>query len=544
MVESYTEKMSDELIHLNKEDQAYVKKMVAYIGAKSYFYDDEALGEQLYNMVCDLKVAEKEGIRAVDYFGKDPRAMVDQVLADLPKRSFGSYVGLVFLLGVILVGMRYLMDFTWMTPLKIEPLTYVVILLNFLVFSQFITWLWSKQSYGEMKWPWATFISVISLMVFLNIVRLFSIYFGHIGSLFLSDGWAIVLAVLVLLGFAVMAYRSRNRLMSSLLVMGLTFLVTGCWIRLVNQETAHLIGWLLPLMGLVLTLIVFCLQRKKKEGRSMKSAMYFEETQALMKTFSQEDQVYFQDLWDYFNLAGFLYEEKALREQVYKLALDFSQAGADGLTAKDYFGLDPKGMADQIIENMPKESTRSVLKYGAIFSGIVIFYRLLSDFASQAVLVLKPLVYLTDIILGLLAVGIIFYLLRRLIFAEEKAKKAIYVAFVLVLGFYFVGEIVGVRFLPALAWFVVPSPWDALLMTGSSGALILWQWKEEFGRAFIFPIVAFLVVGFLHRWTLAKGVQNLGMTVLLPTVIIVFGLVIYYSFTIRALKKNRTESDK
>ncbi len=98
--------------------------------------------------------------------------------------------------------------------------------------------------------------------------------------------------------------------------------------------------------------------------------------------------------------------------------------------------------------------------------------------------------------------------------------------------------------MPAIAWLAVPSPWDALLMTGASGALILWQWKEEFGRAFIFPIVAFLVVGFLHRWTLAQGVQNLGMTVLLPTVIIVFGLVIYYWFTIRALKKNRTESDK
>ena len=276
----------------------------------------------------------------------------------------------------------------------------------------------------------------------------------------------------------------------------------------------------------------------------MTSVIYYEETQALVQTFSKEDQAYFQDLWDYFNFAGFLYEEKALREQVYNLALDFSQAGADGLTAKDYFGLDPKEMADQIIENMPKESTRSVLKYGAIISGIVIFYRLLSDFASQAVLVLKPLVYLTDIILGLLAIGLLFYLLRRLIFAEEKSKKAIYVAFVLVLGFYFVGEIVGVRFLPAFAWLAVPSPWDTLLMTGASGALILWQWKEELGRAFIFPIVAFLVVGFLHRWTLAQGVQNLAMTVLLPTVIIVFGLVIYYWFTIRALKKNRTESDK
>ena len=264
MIEDYTEKMSDELNHLNKENQAYVKKMVAYIGAKVYFYDDEALGEQLYNMVCDLKVAETEGIRAVDYFGKDPRAMVDQILSELPKRSLGSYVGLVFLLGGILVGMRYLMDFTWMMPLKIEPLTYVVILFNFLVFSQFITWLWSKQSYGEMKWPWATFISGICLMVFLNIVRLFSIYFGHIGSLFLSDGWAVVLAVLVLLGFAVMAYRNRERLMTSLLVMGLTFLVTGCLIRLVNPETANVLRWLLPLIGLVLFLIVFRLQRKGK----------------------------------------------------------------------------------------------------------------------------------------------------------------------------------------------------------------------------------------------------------------------------------------
>ena len=276
----------------------------------------------------------------------------------------------------------------------------------------------------------------------------------------------------------------------------------------------------------------------------MTSAIYYEETQALVQTFSQEDQAYFQDLWDYFNFAGFLYEEKALREQVYNLAVDFSQASGDGLTAKDYFGQDPKGMADQILENMPKESTRSVLKYGAIISGMVIFYRLLSDFASQAVLVLKPLVYLTDAILGLLAVGLLFYLLRRLIFAEEKSKKAIYVAVVLILGIYFISEIVGVRFLPAFAWLTVPNPWDTLLMTGASGALILWQWKDEIGRAFVFPILAFLVVGFLHRWTLAQGSQDPTTTIILPTVIIMIGLMIYYWFTIRALKKNRTESDK
>ena len=273
----------------------------------------------------------------------------------------------------------------------------------------------------------------------------------------------------------------------------------------------------------------------------MKTVVYYKETQDLIQTFQKEDQVYFQDLWDYFNFAGFLYEEKALREQVYNLALDFSQASGDGWTAKDYFGQDPKGMADQIIENMPKESTRSVLKYGAIISGIVIFYRLLSDFASQAVLVLKPLVYLTDSILGLLTVGMLFSLLRRLIFAEEKSKKAIYGVVVLVLGIYFISEMVGVRFLPAFAWLTVPSPWDTFLMTGASAGFILWQWKEEFARAFIFPILSFLVVGFLHRWTLAQGIQNPSMTVLLPTAVIVFGLVIYYWFTIRALRKMKSE---
>lgn len=274
----------------------------------------------------------------------------------------------------------------------------------------------------------------------------------------------------------------------------------------------------------------------------MKTVSYYEETQALMQTFSQEDQAYFQDLWDYFNLAGFLYKEEALREQVYNLAVDFSQAGADGLMAKDYFGLDPKIMADQIIENMPRESARSILQYGAIVPGIVIFYRLLSEFASQAVLVLKPLVYLTDIMLGLLAIGLLFYLLRRLIFAEEKSKKANHVAIVLVLGVYFASEIVGVRFLPALAWLTVPNPWDTLLMTGASGALILWQWRDEFGRAFVFPIVAFLVVGFLHRWTLAQGIQNPIMTIILPTVIIGIGLMIYYWFMIRDLKKDKEKS--
>ena len=265
MIEDYTEKMSAELMHLNKDNQSYMKKVIAYIGVKSYFYDDELLGEQLYNMVCDLKVAEKEGNRAVDYFGKDPRAMMDQVLSELPRRRLGSCVGLFLILGTIFVGMRFVMDFAWMLPLVIAPLTYLLDLLIFFVYSQFMMWLWSKQSYGEIKCSWALVISVISLKLSPRLARMFSSHFGQNSSILLPDGWAIALAVLIFLGFAIMTYRNRERLSISLLVMGLTFLVTGCWIRFVNPEIANVLRWALPLIGLALTLIVFRLQRKGEE---------------------------------------------------------------------------------------------------------------------------------------------------------------------------------------------------------------------------------------------------------------------------------------
>ena len=49
----------------------------------------------------------------------------------------------------------------------------------------------------------------------------------------------------------------------------------------------------------------------------MKKMKYYEETSALLHEFSEENQKYFEELWDSFNLAGFLYDEDYLREQIY-----------------------------------------------------------------------------------------------------------------------------------------------------------------------------------------------------------------------------------
>ncbi|VIV09758.1 Uncharacterised protein [Streptococcus pneumoniae] len=42
----------------------------------------------------------------------------------------------------------------------------------------------------------------------------------------------------------------------------------------------------------------------------MKKMKYYEETSALLHEFSEENQKYFEELWESFNLAGFLYDPK------------------------------------------------------------------------------------------------------------------------------------------------------------------------------------------------------------------------------------------
>ncbi len=56
----------------------------------------------------------------------------------------------------------------------------------------------------------------------------------------------------------------------------------------------------------------------------MKKMTYYEETSALIHEFSEENQKYFDELWESFNLAGFLYDEDYLREQIYLMMLVFS----------------------------------------------------------------------------------------------------------------------------------------------------------------------------------------------------------------------------
>ena len=114
----------------------------------------------------------------------------------------------------------------------------------------------------------------------------------------------------------------------------------------------------------------------------MKKMKYYEETSALLHEFSEENQKYFEELWESFNLAGFLYDEDYLREQIYLMMLDFSEAERDGMSAEDYLGKNPKKIMKEILKEAPRSSIKESLLTPIFVLAILRYYHLLGDFSS------------------------------------------------------------------------------------------------------------------------------------------------------------------
>ncbi len=66
----------------------------------------------------------------------------------------------------------------------------------------------------------------------------------------------------------------------------------------------------------------------------MKKKKYYTETSALLHESFQRRQKYFVKLCESFNILLDFYDVKTIREQIYLMMLDFSEAERDGMSAK------------------------------------------------------------------------------------------------------------------------------------------------------------------------------------------------------------------
>lgn len=85
-----------------------------------------------------------------------------------------------------------------------------------------------------------------------------------------------------------------------------------------------------------------------------------DKTNIIVDNLLPENKAYFDEIRDYMILKSFFKDEKAILEQIYSMVSDFKMAEVDGLTAVDFFGTDPKDMADQLLKNAPKVPLREM----------------------------------------------------------------------------------------------------------------------------------------------------------------------------------------
>ena len=81
--------------------------------------------------------------------------------------------------------------------------------------------------------------------------------------------------------------------------------------------------------------------------------------------------------------------------QVYEIANDLLEAQNHGETAEEYFGKNPKEMADELLRNTPKSRLIDQLNLIYIMVGVSWLVKLFNDFSSDSVLQLNLYSYVT-----------------------------------------------------------------------------------------------------------------------------------------------------
>ena len=256
----------------------------------------------------------------------------------------------------------------------------------------------------------------------------------------------------------------------------------------------------------------------------MKKMKYYEETNNLLYEFSEENQKYFEELWDSFNLAGFLYDEDYLREQIYLMMLDFSEAERDGMSAEDYLGK----LMKEMLKEAPSSSVKESLLTPILVLAVLRYYQMLGDFSKGPLLTVNLLTFLGQLLLFLVGFTLVATILRwGLVQDSPKMKIGTYI----VVGFIVLLVVLGYIGMSSFIQegvFYLPAPWDSLFVFTISLVISIWNWKEVIFRPFVSMIVAHLVVGSLLRYYEWMGISNVFLTKVIPLAVLFIGIFVLF----------------
>ena len=275
-----------------------------------------------------------------------------------------------------------------------------------------------------------------------------------------------------------------------------------------------------------------------KENRAK---YYREKMNRLEEQLLSENRQYFDELRSYMLFSSLLYDEGDINEQIYVLANDLLAAQADGITAVEFFGNEPKQMADELISNMPKSTWKERGQLVLLVFGILWGIKLIINFGRTGTVMINPLSYLFDVVLAGVAVTMVFLIEQKSVYAGNtwiSKNSSQIILMITVFVIFITGSVSGSFLIPDLWRIVIPYPFDLaaiLLLCIFTGAWILFRKMTEF-YPLLFVLFTYALIGGIQRYAVAHQQESTPLFVALPIVVVLAAFVLHLIWNRRIIK--------
>lgn len=101
-----------------------------------------------------------------------------------------------------------------------------------------------------------------------------------------------------------------------------------------------------------------------------KEQYLIEKNNQLRQQLTPENEKFYSDLLLYVRLHSFSQDQEAIESKLLEILQDILDAQADYISAKQYFGKDPKKLADDLLRQFPK----SISKFFKGFAFVFVIY--------------------------------------------------------------------------------------------------------------------------------------------------------------------------
>ena len=84
-----------------------------------------------------------------------------------------------------------------------------------------------------------------------------------------------------------------------------------------------------------------------------KTQEMIQQNNELREQLNTENKAYYEEILIYMRLRNWLKDEESIESKLLEILQDIISAQEDGMSAKEYFGQEPKEIADEILSNVP-----------------------------------------------------------------------------------------------------------------------------------------------------------------------------------------------